>query len=137
MIYEKFKELTEFKDEKGISFYSNINVSSYKNELLSFAKNGIDNLSNKIKKEDLNYFSESKNNLLNHLEAIRIKGKSLFIFSTPKKVYEYFYNFPLRNEIYFGFPNLYQFYWAIIENPDFGIVNISLKKFEFYKIVKV
>ncbi|HON83051.1 MAG TPA: hypothetical protein PLI22_02815 [Caldisericia bacterium] len=38
MIYEKFKELTEFKDEKGISFYSNINVSSYKNELLSFAK---------------------------------------------------------------------------------------------------
>jgi len=134
MIYEKFKELTEFKDEKGISFYSNINVSSYKNELLSFAKNGIDNLSNKIKKEDLNYFSESKNNLLNHLEAIRIKGKSLFIFSTPKKVYEYFYNFPLRNEIYFGFPNLYQFYWAIIENPDFGIVNISLKKFEFYKI---
>jgi len=58
MIYEKFKELTEFKNEKGISFYSNINVSSYKNELLSFAKNGIDNLSNKIKKEDLNYFSE-------------------------------------------------------------------------------
>jgi len=134
MIFEKFKELLEFKEEKGISFYSNINVTSFKNELLSFAKKSIENLSGKINKNDYEIFTICKNNLLNHLEAIRIKGKSIFIFSTPKKVYEYFYDFPLRNEIYFGLPNLYQFYWVLIENPDFGIVNISLNGFEFYRI---
>ncbi|MGB9749420.1 MAG: hypothetical protein ACPLWB_01035 [Caldisericia bacterium] len=134
MIFERFKELSEFKDEKGISLYSTINVTSYKNEILSFAKKGLENLSNKVDKNDLNFFISSKNNLLNHLEAIRIKGKSLYIFSTPKKVYENFYDFPLRNEIYFGLPNLYQFYWALIENPEFGIVNITLNGFEFHRI---
>jgi len=134
MIFEKFKELSEFKNEKGISFYSTINITNYKNELISFAKKGLENLINKIDKNDLNFFISSKNNLLNYLEGIRIKGKSLYIFSTPKKVYENFYDFPLRNEIYFGLPNLYQFYWALIENPDFGIVYITLNGFVFNRI---
>lgn len=134
MIYEKFKELIELKNQKGIALYSNINLPSNKNEILNMTKKNLENISNKIKKEDQQIFIDSKNNLINHIESLRIKGKSLFLFSTPKKVYEYFYDFPFRNEIYFGLPNLYQFYWAIVENPDFGIVNISLNSFEFYKI---
>lgn len=134
MIYEKFKELLEIKNQKGITLYSNINLPSIKNEILNMTKKNLENISNKIKKEDQQIFIDSKNNLINHIESLRIKGKSLFLFSTPKRVYEYFYDFPFRNEIYFGLPNLYQFYWAIVENPDFGIVNISLNSFEFYKI---
>lgn len=134
MIYEKFKELMEIKNQKGITLYSNINLPSNKNEILNITKKNLENISNKIRKEDQQIFVDSKNNLINHIESLRIKGKSLFLFSTPKKVYEYFYDFPFRNELYFGLPNLYQFYWAIVENPDFGIVNISLNGFEFYKI---
>lgn len=134
MIFEKFKELLELKGQKGVSLYSSINVTSYKNELLTFIKKGLENLSYKINKEDYNYFNEAKNKLINHVEGIRIKGKSLFIFSNPKKVYEYFYDFPLRDEVIFGNANLYQFYWALIENPDFGIANISLDEFVFYKV---
>lgn len=133
MIFDKFKELKEIKDLKGISFYSNINLPSNKNELISFLKRELENLSKRVKKEESNYFNESKKNLIEHVEEIRIKGRSVFIFSTPKKVYEYFYDFPLRSDVYFGLANFYQFYWAIYEHQDFGIVSISLENLEYRK----
>lgn len=130
----RFQELNSIKEEVGISLYLSITPSIGKREVLNTTKKLIDNLKENIKEGEKEIFEKSKENLFNHLEGLRIKGKSLFIFSSQKNTYEFFYEFPLRNEIYFGKPKLYQFYWAQIEYKDFGVVNFTEERFSFYKV---
>ncbi|MBC7195441.1 MAG: hypothetical protein H5U37_07280, partial [Caldisericia bacterium] len=131
----RFDELYSIKEEKGISLYLSITPNIGKKEILSTSKKLIESVKDKIQTEDKDYFEKSKDNLLNYIEGLRVKGKSLFLFVTPKNAYEFFYEFPLRNEIIFGKPNFYQFYWAQIENPPFGVVNFKEDKFSFYKVL--
>ncbi|MCX8095772.1 MAG: hypothetical protein N3D74_06275 [Caldisericia bacterium] len=131
----RFQELNSIKEELGISLYISINPSIGKIEILNITKKLIENIKENIKSEERETFEKSKENLFNYLEGIRVKGKSLFIFSSPKNIYEFFFEFPLRNEIIFGKPNFYQFYWAQIEYPDFGIVDFKEDKFSFYKVI--
>jgi predicted nucleic-acid-binding Zn-ribbon protein len=131
----KFEELNSIKEEKGISLYLSITPNIGKKEILSTSKKLIESIKDKFENEEKDYFEKSKDNLLNYIEGLRVKGRSLFLFSTPKNVYEFFYEFPLRNEIIFGKPNFYQFYWAQIENPPFGVVNFKEDKFSFYKVI--
>ena len=130
----RFQELNSLKNDIGISLYLSITPSIGKKEILNITKKLIENIKDEIKTVDKEIFEKSKENLLNYLEGLRVKGKSLFVFSSPKDIFESFYEFPLRNEIFFGKPNLYQFYWSQIEYPDFGVVNFTESKFSFYKI---
>lgn len=131
----RFQELNSIKEDTGISLYLSITPSIGKKEILNITKKLIESVKDEVNIEEREIFERSKENLLNYLEGMRVKGKSLFVFSSLKNIYEFFYEFPLRNEIFFGKPNLYQFYWAQIEYPDFGIVNFTESKFSFYKVI--
>lgn len=130
----RFQELNSIKEDLGISLYLSITPLIGKKEILNISKKLIEGIKDKIKDDEREIFEKSKETLLDHLEGLRIKGKSLFVFSSPKRSYEFFYEFPLRNEIIFGKPSFYQFYWAQIEYPDFGIINFDIEKFSFYKV---
>lgn len=131
---EDVRELSNSNEEHCLTVYLNTGPNLSRSSFLASYKNLIRNLTPSVPEADRKVFDAVTTEAYNRLSQFTPEGNSTLIFATENGWRQYSSRVPVRDEAWWGRPNVHQLLWLLEEYRPYGVIIADQQKVRFLAV---
>jgi len=131
---EAVQQLVRSPERKCLTLYFDTGPNQPRSAFRARLNNLLKSVDSRVAPADRNAFEKSVARVTNYLDQLRSKNRSVLLFATEKDWQEFTSRVPVRDEVWWGAPNVNQLLWLLDEYRPYGVLIPDQKKVRFLAV---